>query len=142
MMDRDAAEARRQLRTLLADLEQTLGEERSALAEREVAALQAILDRKQALLDDLQAVSGRAQPERMARTDLPADELNDWQAIRDGLARCEQANQTNGAAVALGKQVADRLFNLLTGRSGATNVYDARGRLHLAGNPQQTREQV
>ena len=141
-MDSELAEARRQLKALVESLAQTLAQEGAALAQRDPEALQAILDRKQALLDDLQAVSGRAQPERMARTDLPADELNDWQAIRDGLARCEQANQTNGAAVALGKQVVDRLFNLLTGRSGATNVYDARGRLHLAGNPQQTREQV
>ena len=141
-MDSELAEARRQLKALVESLAQTLAQEGAALAQRDPEALQAILDRKQALLDDLQAVSGRAQPERMARTDLPADELNDWHAIRDGLARCEQANQTNGAAVALGKQVVDRLFNLLTGRSGATNVYDARGRLHLAGNPQQTREQV
>ena len=141
-MDGDLAEARRELRALLEGLEQALAAESAALAQRESEALQAALTRKQSLLDSLQASAGRAQPERMSRPDLPPEEQTDWQAIRESLARCEQANQTNGAAVALGKQVVDRLFNLLTGRSGTTNVYDARGRLHLAGDPQRTREQV
>ena len=141
-MDGEQAEARRQLRHLLEGLEQALADERAALSQRQPEPLEAVLARKERLLEEVQAAVGRAQPERMSRTDLPPDEQTDWQAIRETLARCEQANQTNGAAVALGKQVVDRLFSLLTGRTGATNVYDAKGRLHIAGDPQRTREQV
>lgn len=141
-MSGNLADARRRLRDLLASLEQLLDEERAALARRDAATLEGVLVRKQALLDELQAQAPGAAPERMARDDLGSDEQADWQAVRDSLARCAQANETNGAAVALGRQSMDQLFNLLTGRTGGSNVYDARGRLHLAGDPQRTREQV
>ena len=141
-MDGALAEARQRLRSLLSELEQALAAESAALSQREPDALQAALGRKQALLDELQQTAGLAQPDRMNKADVPPDEQADWQAIRESLARCAQANETNGAAVALGKQVVDRLFSLLTGRTGTSNVYDARGRLHLAGDPQRTREQV
>ena len=141
-MDGTQATARRRLRALLAELEQVLAAESAALGQRAQQALQTAIDRKQRLLEEVQHATSSAQPERMTRADVAPDEQADWLAIRDSLARCAQANQTNGAAVALGRRSVDQLLNLMTGRSGASNVYDARGRVRTAGDPQQTREQV
>ena len=141
-MSVDLAEARHQLHELLVALEQALAEEHAALARRDASALEASLSRKEALLEHLQTATLQAQPERAALADLPSAERTDWQAIGERLARCAQANQTNGAAVAMGRQTVDQLLNLMTGRNGTSNVYDARGRLSLADDPQRTREQV
>ena len=141
-MSVELADARLRLRTLLAALEQALAEEQAALAQRDASALEASLTRKDALIEDLQAATLQARPERAALPDLPAEERAEWLAIGASLARCAQTNQTNGVAVSLGRQSVDQLLNLMTGRSGVSNVYDARGRLSLADDPQRTREQV
>ena len=136
------ADARRQLRALLATLESALAAEAASLAARDGDALADALARKESALAALPSATAAAQPERSTRPDLDAVEQADWHDIQSALERCNQANQTNGMAVQLGRRNVDTLLAMFLGQQPGANVYDARGRVAATAATHRAREQI
>lgn len=106
---------------LLAELAELLRGEYEALAGRDVDALEALLDRKRALVEELETAA-RAIAEGRA----PAPDADALSAVVED---CVNANRTNGGVIAVNREMVGTLLDTLYGVSRTGRTYGAAGRL-------------
>jgi flagellar biosynthesis/type III secretory pathway chaperone len=110
------------LTALLGELSTVLDEELAALGARDVERLEAAIERKSALVAELEAATGKfcrpGQP-------LPAQ----WTAVRTLAIACAEANRKSGGAIALNRGLVAQLIDITQGGRLGTATYTAHGRM-------------
>lgn len=149
-MDLPTAVAPRARELLAADaravarLRELLLEERSALGQRDLAALERLVQQKLACLQQLEAHE-RERRELIAQSGAPdwpgllqaldAAVARDWESLRTQLAALAELNATNEKIVSRTRRSTARLLALLRGQTDApAAVYDRLGRTHACGD--------
>jgi len=124
------------------ELKTLLNQERELLEKRELQGLQAIVDRKDVLLQQLR-FSAKQREQILTAAGLTTD-LAGWDAflLRDGSTRflipewqkitqvfieCQKANEINGKMISRSKQTLNHLLNLLRGQVAPPTLYNQKG---------------
>lgn len=135
---------------LLETLNSLLIAERTALKERDTANIQALLEQKTALLNQLEQ-NATARSQLLVTAGFNGDESGmdnyldslpasaaslqqQWQALKDKLQVCKDANQLNGTVVHRSKTQIEALLNILRGQSGQQKIYDDAGKASSVGS--------
>ncbi len=114
---------KQRIETLLGELAGSLEDEFAALAARDLDALTAAVERKAALISELENEAGNYC---RAGEQLP----HDWPDLRALAARCADANRINGGAIALNRSLVSGLLDTLySDQQPRTTTYDASGRI-------------
>ncbi len=114
---------------LLADLESLLDREYDAIRQRDLAQLDTLTGDKQALVDDInRAAAAMEESLKDLLGDNPSPSTSGHE-IRAAIARCAQANKTNGCAIESSQSFTSSLLDILRGRAPGERTYTARGRL-------------
>lgn len=110
------------LTTLLGELSAVLDEELAALGARDVERLEAAVERKSALVADLETATGK-----YCRTgqQLPAQ----WTEVRALATACAEANRKSGGAIVLNRGLVAQLIEITHGGRLSTATYTAHGRM-------------
>jgi flagellar biosynthesis/type III secretory pathway chaperone len=114
---------------LLGDLESLLDREYDAIRQRDLAQLDKLTEDKQTLVDDINrtaAAMGDTLQDLLGDSPSPTTSGNE---IRAAIARCAQANKTNGCAIESSQSFTSSLLDVLRGRAPSERTYTASGRL-------------
>lgn len=126
---------------------QLLQEERQALAERDLAALDTIIEKKTAALIDLetsakvraswvktfvdnhnlQVHDAKSIWDALIEETAPAM-LQTWQKLKELQQKCKQENEVNGKIIARNQKTFARLLEIMRGQTAAPNLYSSSGK--------------
>lgn len=124
------------------ELRELLQQERQLLEKRELQGLQAIIDRKDTLLNQLRFSAKQREQVLLAAglsTDLAGWEefllrdgatrflIPEWQNITQVFLDCQRANEINGKMIGRSKQTLNHLLNLLRGQVAPPTLYNQKG---------------
>lgn len=117
-----------------------LTEEREALKERDLEALERIIKDKSVHLEALEAsarqrsvwAGGKPEDTRERWQEILSELDNEtldkrWQKLKSLMQLCSQENQVNGKLLARNHQIYSRLVELVCGQQAAPSLYDAKG---------------
>jgi flagellar biosynthesis/type III secretory pathway chaperone len=111
------------LTELLRDLQNLLRAEYDALRGRDIDELEAVTQRKSAVLTEIETLSGA-----VTETARPGDDAG-WDEIRQILNGCREANLSNGGAIESNRAFVSSLIDVLRGESPRERIYNDSGRL-------------
>ncbi len=120
----DVLALREEVAGLMRDLGTTLGAEFGALRARDIDALEAVVAQKTAIVNALEAASGK-----VGRLDA-ATRVGEFAALGAQARDCLVANRINGGAIELNRNLVDRLLDTVLGTPHGLPVYNAQGRLN------------
>jgi len=129
-------------KSALQELRDCLIKERECLEHRKLDSMQALIERKIQLIDEIsQQVKFRAQV--LSKLNLPqtaagwSQFLNrhpltqpleaEWQEVVQCFEECQQLNQVNGKLVARSQKTFGHILNLIRGQVAAPSLYGANG---------------
>jgi len=126
---------------LLTELETILRGESDALSRRQLQDLQAATERKQELLNRLEAAGHElfqlcqeagVQPARsgLQGAGVTAAMAHAWTRMCLLLERCREQNRINGSAIEASRTFAENLLALLRGQQAPAKTYGRRGKLY------------
>ncbi len=119
-----------ELEALLTRFEDALAREYDALRTRDAVALDDAIAAKTTLAQSLEQTARRAG---LSGDHDPVPQTPAWDAIRERLQRCQQANRRNGAAIDASRGFVNSMIDILSGSGPSERTYDARGRLDQHG---------
>lgn len=120
----------------------TLDAERTALVQRDIAALESVvqkkieysqkleeLDRQRAdILSGLGFGSDQDSIKRCFDALPQTEQLTHlWQRVLDNISKCQTGNLTNGGILEAGRQQVDQALRILRGQQGAPSLYSPLG---------------
>lgn len=111
-----------ELTALLGAFNDVLQEERSALGAHDSERLAAVVERKSALVVELEAAIARHCPPGQQ----PPPQ---WREISRLAGACAEANRVNGGAIMLNRSLVSGLLDIAQGGRPGTSTYTAAGRL-------------
>ena len=126
-----------------------LGQEQDALKNRDIEALESLVENKSQQLIHLEKSAGvRTSWARSASSsaDQGWQELINgfqdkhvlalWKTLKEQLAECKVKNEVNGKMLARNQQIYGRLFDVVRGQNSANKLYSATGESTSGGRSQ------
>lgn len=126
----------------VSQLKQLLVQERSLLEQRKQNELQAIIDQKIALVDQLNT-NAKQRQQILNTLGLPTNAngwdlflqrnvatqplRDDWKIVVSEFEECQKMNDINGKMVARSQQTLNHLLGLLRGKGASPSLYNAQG---------------
>lgn len=120
--------SKKDIEQLMAELSETLAHEYDALRNRDIETLEALIERKAAIVVQLESATRELERSRDGHID--GDLLEDWPELREMAEDCVLANRTNGGAIELNRGLVTNLLDTLYGASRSERTYDAHGHLN------------
>lgn len=122
-VDPSATEA---LIALLDAFNGVLQEEHAALGDHDAERLEAVVERKSALLAEIETAIDKQGP--VGQTPPPQ-----WRELRRLASTCAEANRINGGAIMLNRSLVAGLLDIAHGNRAGSSTYTAAGRLQQRG---------
>lgn len=134
MLDQDTS--------LIAELQTLLERERELLESRQHPQLQALIETKNSILEQLGEHS-RQRQNWLQQAQLSADHqgwltllaatpttetlIEPWQNLTERFAACQELNEINGKIIGRSRQTLGQLLSILRGQTGGPQLYNAQG---------------